>query len=1057
MRPALGIVVAVAALATGWWLGGRRAVPPPSADAPAPAPGMPGARSTGEASEPSFRSAPGRPAPAEAWAAPLGGESFAELPARRAPGPGGLSLPEAYAGLSTGAWIAAMPEPWAGRARAYRRELARFDPGNRRYLCWGPSTPPEVVALFRRLEVEGGMAAGEVRTLANQFLGSGHWSRTATDGSGQGVQGLGVTVTWSVAGDGTPVPGVGGSLNQPSDMRAWLAGLYGGSASGPAEEQPWFPLFEECFDQLSAQCGVRFVYEPNDDGRSFIGTLSGAGEIGTRGDIRIGGRPLDGPSGTLAFAYAPNYGEVILDTDDSYFDVLSSNSIRLLNVLTHELGHAMGLDHVCPINRTKLMEPFLSSAFRGTRFDEWQSLQRQYGDPLEVEGTIRDNDSAENARDLGLAAGSASAWEWLSLDDNGDLDWFSIDAAGTQQLRVRVEPADEVYLEGPQNFDDSCGGGTSFDASSQQNLALEVRAADGTTILAAADANGPGGAEELPGLWLEEAGRHYIRVAGATANAAQLYRLEVELGAVRPPVDLRLDGMELVAESNAGGNGLPDPGETVRMDFTIRNEGSSTAHNAMATLVGPTGWTAMVDRAELGSIGPDEVATATFTFAQEGECGAELELLLELDADEGVAIESVPFRLGSAGGIRAEGFDAGEALPGDWSSESQAGVAWARVTDRADAGGASAFSPGVSGVSEAVLVSPGVTLAGDGGALRFRHWYEVEWRYDGAVLEASLEGGAWFDLPTAAGVVVETGGYNRTLYNSSNPLSSRPAWTGSSGEFVTTSLALPQDWAGRQIRFRWRLGHDTSVAEAGWWVDSVEVSGEPVSCDPFRPVLTLSGSGQLSERDPSEPVLLRLTTPLPLARDIAVTPEISGDAAAADLVAVPELILEAGSTEVLAELFVQSDSVGEGTESLVLSLPPDQPEFAVGAPLQAAYSIQDSYYGEWAVQRIGEVSLRAPDADADADGLCNLGEYLLGGDPGDPASRPRVEVVVHPDRIELKVPTAVEREDAVIVGETSGDLSTWSEAGVFPTAEGFAAMRTGERRFLRLAFERVEP
>ncbi len=72
-------------------------------------------------------------------------------------------------------------------------------------------------------------------------------------------------------------------------------------------------------------------------------------------DIRIGGQNIDGPNGTLAFAYFPtggvgtNAGDIFFDTSDPW-DILPGASgfdLRsdIFQVATHEMAHSIGLGH----------------------------------------------------------------------------------------------------------------------------------------------------------------------------------------------------------------------------------------------------------------------------------------------------------------------------------------------------------------------------------------------------------------------------------------------------------------------------------------------------------------------------------------------------------------------------------------------------------------------------------------------------------------------------------------------------------------------------------------
>ena len=99
----------------------------------------------------------------------------------------------------------------------------------------------------------------------------------------------------------------------------FMNGIYG-SAVGGVTQQAWFSNVASVFDRWSEVSGLNFVYEPHDDGAALSNFASAApGTAGVRGDIRIGGHAIDGTSGTLAYNFFPDNGEMILDTSDSFF------------------------------------------------------------------------------------------------------------------------------------------------------------------------------------------------------------------------------------------------------------------------------------------------------------------------------------------------------------------------------------------------------------------------------------------------------------------------------------------------------------------------------------------------------------------------------------------------------------------------------------------------------------------------------------------------------------------------------------------------------------------
>jgi hypothetical protein len=120
-------------------------------------------------------------------------------------------------------------------------------------------------------------------------------------------------------------------------------------------------------------------------------------------------------------------------------------------------------------------------------------------------------------------------------------------------------------------------------------------------------------------------------------------------------------------------------------------------------------------------------------------------------------------------------------------------------------------------VSDKRLTSPPVTIPFlQNAGLMFRHNYAFEDGFDGGVLEISIDDGPFQD----AAAFIGQGGYNGTISTCcGNPLAGRPAWTGSSGGFVTTTVGLPSN---HTIALRWRMGSDNGGSGQGWRIDSVQ-------------------------------------------------------------------------------------------------------------------------------------------------------------------------------------------------------------------------------------------
>jgi uncharacterized repeat protein (TIGR01451 family) len=104
--------------------------------------------------------------------------------------------------------------------------------------------------------------------------------------------------------------------------------------------------------------------------------------------------------------------------------------------------------------------------------------------------------------------------------------------------------------------------------------------------------------------------------------------------------------------------------------------------------------------------------------------------------------------------------------------------------------------------------------------LQFQHRYQTEAGFDGGVVEITDDGGStWQDL----GPHMIQNGYNRTLSSCcDNPLPGRQAFSGNSGAYLQTVVDL-SSFESDHVRFRFRMGTDSSIGGVGWRVDDVEV------------------------------------------------------------------------------------------------------------------------------------------------------------------------------------------------------------------------------------------
>jgi len=388
-------------------------------------------------------------------------------------------------------------------------------------LCFAPGTPQEYIDQFRQL--------GNPEPTGERFFAAARWTATATNGGGIPA-GVPITLTYSFVPDGTNIPSGSGFPSGPSNFQAWMNGIYGNEAT-------WQALFAQSFDRWHQVSGITYVFEPNDDGVSM--NSSNSGVLGVRGDIRIGGRLLDGNGGVLAYNSFPNNGNMVFDTGDNFYNTTSNNSIRLRNVIMHEHGHGMGLAHNCPALGQKLMEPFINISFSGPQHDDIRAAQFLYGDPYEPNG------NAATATPLGeLSIGQTVSPSDMpppvipntsitSIERNGRQDWFRFSVAQPASANITVTPLGLTYQNNPQSCSGepgSCCSGQTTDSLRAADLAVQVLAANGTTVLGEASSADIGFAEILNNVPLQNVGNYYVRVYHTgTATGPQMYRLDINI------------------------------------------------------------------------------------------------------------------------------------------------------------------------------------------------------------------------------------------------------------------------------------------------------------------------------------------------------------------------------------------------------------------------------------------------------------------------------------------------------------------------------------------------
>lgn len=388
------------------------------------------------------------------------------------------------------------------------------------------------------------------------------WSVTA---SGNPIQ-----VTWGFANDGSEIPATG-----TSDLISFFDTVYGVSVpSAEIIERPWFSLFEDSFDRWSQLSGITFVYEDVDDG-AVVQTSPGI--LGVRADIRIAGKPIDGPSGALASTWLPNTGDIVLDTSDlGFFSNVLTDNPKARNTLKHEIGHALGLMHVVSSDAMLLMEQNTSRWYDGPQLDDIYGIQSLYGDFYEKSSDGLDNNIAARATPLGslglghpLSVGSNATGDqvvlptetdFVSIASNTDVDFYSFNVGASGLLNISLTPRGGVFSQGVTVEQEAI-----VNANSQNDLSFAVFGPNGTSLLNSSDQVPTGGLEALLAIPLPTAGTYFVRIMGAS-DATQMYALDLVMGQATSVVpgdfngDGRVNGGDFLTWQRSAANtgpGLP--------------------------------------------------------------------------------------------------------------------------------------------------------------------------------------------------------------------------------------------------------------------------------------------------------------------------------------------------------------------------------------------------------------------------------------------------------------------------------------------------------------------
>ncbi|MBX3358703.1 MAG: matrixin family metalloprotease [Phycisphaeraceae bacterium] len=395
-------------------------------------------------------------------------------------------------------------------------------------LCFSPKSSPKqmenIIRMYDSLP-PGLLAEGDLRF----FVAGTTWVGAGVVGGAGTATATSLTYSFPIDGVSWGDPGSGFPAG-PNVLNARFDSAFGAGNNDRGRE-----YVRQFYGSWRRYCGLTYN-EVSDDNAGY--TTSTA-NVPTRGNIRVGSTLLDGANGVLAYNYFPSSGgDMVLDSGDfTGGNFLSStNNYRFFrNVLGHEHGHGLGMIHTVPCNNTKLMEPFINVNFDSLQIDDIRGGQRNFGD------RFSGNNSAANAKDFGDITAMSIIQPELSTNgtsgaNNSDEDWFRFTLFAAQNVTITVDPTGGSYTNGQQSS--SCNGSTTtVNADQAGNLNLELRSADGTSVIASSS-SAPAGSNEVITQPLLPAGTYTVRVVDVGPNAnqtVQLYTLTIRVGIAKAP------------------------------------------------------------------------------------------------------------------------------------------------------------------------------------------------------------------------------------------------------------------------------------------------------------------------------------------------------------------------------------------------------------------------------------------------------------------------------------------------------------------------------------------
>ena len=177
----------------------------------------------------------------------------------------------------------------------------------------------------------------------------------------------------------------------------------------PAVDGLEYAIFSAAFEVWTEPARIDDLGQVADSGAE-VGDLSANG--GNIGDIRVAAFPFDGVANTLAHAFQPGTesmygpggaiaGDIHFDVSETWIDDPADDTLvqdyDFYTIALHELGHALGLDHVAQASGA-VMKPFYTGTHRVLTADDIAGIQAIYG--ARLQGDIDKDDDVDVSGDI---------------------------------------------------------------------------------------------------------------------------------------------------------------------------------------------------------------------------------------------------------------------------------------------------------------------------------------------------------------------------------------------------------------------------------------------------------------------------------------------------------------------------------------------------------------------------------------------------------------------------------------------------------------------------------